>query len=75
MAENNSKNPIVETYKGIPIRKYPRIYMRVSIWEMKKFIDLKVDKGITEREAIKTQQVFCHPSTPFEVKDLKRKND
>jgi len=59
MTDKNKKNPIVETYKGVPIRKYPRVYLRVSVYEMKRFIDAKVDLGISEKEAVMSLDIFC----------------
>ncbi len=62
MPDKERKNPIIETYKGVPIRRYPRVYLRVSVYEMKRFIDAKVDLGISEKEAIKSLDIFCKKS-------------
>lgn len=69
MAKND--NPIVENYRGVNIRQYPRVYIRVSIYEMKRIIDLKLDKGLTEKEAIKNNNVLCATSPTFEIRKIK----
>lgn len=61
MEEKINKNPIVEVYKGVPIRKYPRIYLRLSIYEMKRVIDANIEKGLCAKNAIKANRVFCNP--------------
>lgn len=59
MADDNLKNPIVETYRGKEIRRYPVVYLRISIYEMKRFIDAQLDFGLSAKEAIKNKKLLC----------------
>jgi hypothetical protein len=52
-------NPVIEVYKGIPIRKYNTVWIRVSASEKKKFIDLRVNFGMSERDAIEQKSMLC----------------
>ncbi len=54
-----SSNPIIEVYRGESIRKYPRIYIRISVPEMKKIIDANIDFGMSAKEAIESKKVLC----------------
>lgn len=45
------KNEVIETYKGVKIRKYNTISIRISSYEMKKFIDKRLE-GESARKAI-----------------------
>lgn len=47
------------TYRGHAIPLYPMVRMRVSIDEMKLFIDAKLDYGLSAKNAIKSKKVFC----------------
>lgn len=61
MAKNN--NPIIEVYRGVNIRKYNLLVLRVSQFEIKKFIDLRKDKRISAREVIEETCTACTPSS------------
>lgn len=52
-------NPIVETYKGRNIRKYNTINIRLSPTEYKKFIDAKMDYGLSERDLLEISGRPC----------------
>lgn len=52
-------NPIVEYYRGRPIRKYPFLVLRVSVPEYKRFIDMSADKRISASEAIRNGEILC----------------
>jgi hypothetical protein len=52
MTEKESKNPVVETYKGIQIRKYPTLRLRVSVTEMKNIIDASITTGCSPASII-----------------------
>jgi hypothetical protein len=52
-------NPIIETYKGVAIRKYSRLYIRVSVTEMKKFIDAHEKYNLSEREILELISQPC----------------
>jgi hypothetical protein len=45
-------NPILDTYKGHPIRKYNKIYIRVTPSEMRQFIDAREELGISSRRLV-----------------------
>jgi len=60
-------NPIVETYRGIPIKKYPMVQIRVSVWQMKKIIDAKLDFGLSEKEAVSKLNLFCECSQSVQI--------
>ncbi len=60
MEEEKDKNPIIEIYRGVPVRKYPRVYLRISVYEMKKFIDLEKDFELSAKEAIKSKKIWCN---------------
>ncbi len=61
------ENPIVETYRGKEIRKYPMVQIRVSVWQMKKIIDAKIDLGLSEKEAIAKLNLFCECSQGIQI--------
>lgn len=62
MSNKESGNPIVETYRGVPLRRYPIVYLRISIYEMKRIIDANKDFGMSAKDAIKTKGVLCKES-------------
>jgi hypothetical protein len=51
------ENPIIDKYRGVVIRKYNTIKIRVSVTEYKRFIDAKKDLGLSVKEAIKSGKV------------------
>lgn len=53
-----AKNEVVETYKGVKIRKYNTLSIRISAYEMKKFIDKRLE-GESARKAI---SILCRCS-------------
>lgn len=55
------ENPIVEYYKGRPVRKYNLIQIRVSAQEFKRFVDAKIDYGKSTRELLEEGNIPCHP--------------
>lgn len=65
-------NPIIETYRGKPIHLYPMVRFRVSIGEMKKFIDLALDQGLSAKEAIKQKKILCRDCNGLEVISFKK---
>ncbi len=60
-------NPVVETYRGIPIRKYPLIKIRVGIAAMKKIIDARIDLNLNEKEAISRLNILCECSQDIQI--------
>ena len=58
-------NPIIEKYRGTQIRKYNRVQIKVSAYQFKKFIDLKDEKGISERDAILEVGIICKPCNQY----------
>lgn len=73
MAENG--NPVLEIYKGRPVRKYNKVYLRVTQWEMKQFIDAKELLGLSVRQVIEGANKPCDHCKGIEVQIFnKRKN-
>jgi hypothetical protein len=59
MAKKSRWNPIVETYRGVPIHKYPLLRINVSVIEMKKIIDLRKDRGLSGRDVLEEGLLIC----------------
>lgn len=59
MPDTNKKKSFI-IYREHPISLYPMVRMRVSIDEMKLFIDAKLDYGLSAKNAIKSKKVFCN---------------
>lgn len=68
-------NPIVETYRGVAIRKYPMIRIRVGISIMKKIIDARIDLNLNEKEAISKLNLFCECSQGVQILRYAGKSD
>lgn len=51
-------NPVIDFYKGIPIRKYNTIRMRIDTTTLKKIIDLEETTNLSQR------QIICYSSKP-----------
>lgn len=60
-------NPVVEIYRGTPVKKYPVLRINVSQTEMKKIIDMRVDKGLSSRDIIERGYLLC-PCNDVEIK-------
>lgn len=60
MSSTDKRNPIVEVYKGISIRKYERILIRCDSITKKKIIDIQLETGLSER------QIVCSSDKPCE---------
>lgn len=61
------ENPVVETYRGVPIKRYPLVQIRISTYQMKKIIDAKLDLGLSEKEAVLRLNLFCECSQDVQV--------
>ncbi len=61
------KNPVIETYRGFPIRKYPKVQLRISVQQMKAIIDVRLDTGVSERRAIKKLNILCSSDSPIQI--------
>lgn len=59
MPKEKPENPIIEEYRGRKIRQHPIVYLRVSIPEMKRFIDAQVDSGLSAMQAIREKKLLC----------------
>lgn len=46
-------------YRGIPIRRYNKLQIRVSHYEIKRFIDAKKDQGLTPRDVLEILSCPC----------------
>lgn len=66
-----SKNKILENYRGVNIREYPCLVLRITVPEMKKIVDLKLDFGMTAKEAIESKKVLCRDCNKIEVVSYK----
>lgn len=51
-------NPVVEIYKGVKVRKYNKLQIRVNQFEYKRIIDARIDLGLTGRSAIEKVNLF-----------------
>lgn len=51
-------NPVVEVYRGVPVKRYSRVDIRVNVTEMRRIIDAKIDEGLTAREAIQKRRII-----------------
>lgn len=51
-------NPIIEKYRGVDIRQYPMIRIRVSVYEMKRIIDAQKDFSMSVREAVTDKKIL-----------------
>lgn len=69
------KNEIVEIYRGHPIRTYNVIVFRVSQFEIKKFIDAKIDNGISARQLIEQSSKPCHHCIGTEVQFINKDDE
>lgn len=56
----NPKNKILEVYRGHTVRTYNCIIMRVSQFEFKRFIDAKIDDGVSARKLIEQSSKPCY---------------
>lgn len=72
MVENQpvSKNPIIGYYRGLPYRASNLVYLRVNIFEYKRFIDAKLDLGFSQKEAIKKTNILCEPCNELSIKKI-----
>lgn len=52
-------NEIIEIYRGIKVRTYNQIILRVSQYEFKKFIDFKLDSRLSARDVIEATGQPC----------------
>ena len=52
-------NRVISNYKGVPIRIYNSIYIRVTVDEYIKFIDASIDFGLSARNAIIKHNLLC----------------
>lgn len=52
-------NNIVEVYRGVNVRTYNQIILRVSQYEFKKFIDFKKDGKLSARDVIEASSKPC----------------
>lgn len=56
---NSTWNPVMEIYRGVPIKKYPLIRINVSQTEMKKIIDMRLDEGLSARDIVENGRLLC----------------
>lgn len=77
----HQSNPVIETYRGFEIRKYPMLRIRVDVTTYKEIIDARIDTGLSDRqilgysskpcESCKTSKVFAFNSEDEKV-EVKR---
>jgi len=60
-------NPIIGYHRGEPYRVYNKIQIRVNVFEFKKFIDLKKDKGMSARDALEQYGILCRPCSSISI--------
>lgn len=61
------KNPIIEYYRGKPVRKYNMIRLRVSQFEIKKIIDANLDLELSAREFLEIAGRPCEKCKGIEI--------
>lgn len=52
-------NPIVLTYRGVEIRKYPSLRIRVDQLTMRDIIDARIDTGMSDRQILGYSSCPC----------------
>ena len=63
---------IIEIYRGVNVRKYNRINIRVNAYEFKRFIDAKIDNNISARKAIQKLGLLCGNSEPLIIRKYEK---
>lgn len=58
---------IIGMYRGIPLKDHPMIKLRVSQFEFKKFVDAKLDLGLSAREFLEYSGKPCTHCVDSEV--------
>jgi hypothetical protein len=53
-----TKNGVIEIYRGVPVKKYESITIRIDSLTKKRLIDLQQDTGLSERK------IICYSSKP-----------
>lgn len=67
MADKKYTYSPVEIYRGIEIKRHPKVFIRVSVSEMKKLIDARLDMGMSAREAIASTNIICKKCLPSAI--------
>lgn len=52
-------NPVVEVYRGIEIRKYPDLHIRIDQFTMKEIIDAMLDTDMNIRQVLGYSAKCC----------------
>jgi len=63
---------IIEIYRGVNVRKYNRINIRVNAYEFKRFIDARIDNNISARKAIQKLGLLCGNSEPLIIRKYEK---
>ena len=58
MSKLDETNPVIYVYRGVEIRKYPMVYLRVDPLTMQDIIDARLDTNLSDRE------ILGHSSKP-----------
>lgn len=69
------KNNIIETYRGHPVRTYNDIHFRVTQFEFKRFIDARLDNGVSARQLIEYSSKPCYHCIGTEVKFVNKDDE
>lgn len=67
-----AEHGIAEIYRGVVIPKYPLVAIRVSIVEMRRLIDARLDFGLSTRESLEANKIICKDCRGMEVTSFKR---
>lgn len=65
-------NPVVEIYKGVPIRKYPVVKIYVDTISLKQIIDTQQDTGLSVKKILAYSSRPCSCCTGVNVIILKK---
>ena len=66
-------NPILFHHRGVAVRKYNKVQLRVNQFEFVQFIDAKFDFNLTAKEAIEQRKALCHLCNSAESFNYKKK--
>jgi len=62
-----SDNPIVEIYKGVPIRKYPDLRIAIDVITAKQIIDIQKETNLSTRKILSYSARPCDCCTGVNV--------
>lgn len=61
----SKSNPVIEIYRDTPVKLYNELKINISQFELKKFVDLKIDFNLSVRQAIQEKRFLCNCDDPL----------